>query len=558
MDSKPPFSMHKQQLYFAKPASTRIKPSKQMLRYFAFITIAVTLSACSSGTSGTDSEAEAAVMVPPADETTTDDTTADETTTDPTAEPSVLDAELLSIIDDLGLDQTIETSHLPDISEPLPQLGMKLFFSKSLGGDFDAACVSCHHPSLGGADQLSLPIGVHAVSEDLIGLGRENTNNLPVVPRNAPTIFNAGLWDTSLFWDSRVESIGKEPATNGAVSGIRTPDSDFNVADTNAGSNLASAQARFPVTSPEEMQGDTFESGSDDETVREHLAARIGGYGVGADELDLNNWLIEFQGAFGVTADAESLVTFDKIAEAIGEYERSMILIESPWQRYLAGDLEAISDDQKSGAVLFFTGVNQGGAGCAACHNGPLFSDGQHHTVAFPQAGPGKGDTDDDDFARERETGNPADRYNFRTPSLLNITETAPYGHAGTYLSLNDVVRHYINPVRAVDNFFDRGGLCSLPQYQTISNCTSLYPNNEANSQKALTKLQQERTNGVSRLQTPQLDNEQVDQLVAFLGALTDPCALDRDCIGKWIPDTSSNGPDGQQLNAVNRGNELL
>ena len=54
------------------------------------------------------------------------------------------------------------------------------------------------------------------------------------------------------------------------------------------------------------------------------------------------------------------------------------------------------------------------------------------------------------DFGRERVSGDPADRYRFRTPSLRNVAVTAPYGHAGVYASLNAVVRHHLDPLNAL------------------------------------------------------------------------------------------------------------
>ena len=251
-------------------------------------------------------------------------------------QPTAQDEALRLIIVEQSIDDEIVTTHLPDISEDLAQLGMKLFFSKSLGGEFDAACVTCHHPTLGGGDQLSFPVGVGADDPALLGEGRIHSSGLPEVPRNSPTVFNVGLWDTGLFWDSRVESEGKEEDANGSNSGIRTPDSNYLANDLNAGQNLAAAQARFPVTSAAEMKTDQFEVGSDNETVRNHLAARIGDYRVGEGELADNDWLIEFQQAFGTSADAEDVITFDNIAHAIGEYERSMVFINSPWQNYFA------------------------------------------------------------------------------------------------------------------------------------------------------------------------------------------------------------------------------
>lgn len=518
-----------------------IEKSKHLPAVLSMLMIAAV-----AGCSGSDGVNDAAVF----EDIISEEVSETDDALDP-VEPSTLDLSLTVLIERFALDRAIETAHLPDISEPLPQLGMKLFYSKSLGGELDAACVSCHHPAFGGADALSLPIGVEAVAPDLLGPGRTNLAGVPLVPRNSPTVFNVGLWDTSLFWDSRVESIGKELASNGSISAIRTPDSDYLVADIDAGANLAASQARFPVTSVEEMKSDRFEGGSDNATIRDHLAARIGDYGVGEGELETNNWLVLFQEAFGVSSAAEELVTFDNIAHALGEFERSMVFIDSAWQRYMSGALEAISDDAKEGSLLFFTSVADGGAGCSACHNGPLFSDGGHHTVAFPQAGPGKGDGNNDDFGRERETGDEVHRYQFRTPSLLNIAQTAPYGHTGAYQTLHDVVRHYVNPNTALDDFFDRGGLCGTPQYQVVADCELLYPDNERNSSLALAKLNEERRAGLSLFQSPRLNNTQVNQLVAFMESLSDHCVADRECLNDWVPDPLETEPDGNQLNAV-------
>src|SRR5690606_40245218 len=66
--------------------------------------------------------------------------------------------------------------------DPLPRLGKLLFFSKSLSGDFDTACASCHHPALGGGDDLALPVGTGAIDPDVVGPGRgrseEHTSEL--------------------------------------------------------------------------------------------------------------------------------------------------------------------------------------------------------------------------------------------------------------------------------------------------------------------------------------------------------------------------------------------
>lgn len=469
------------------------------------------------------------------------------------------DQELQRLIADLNLtgDPSLGRN-LPDINDPLPQLGKLLFFSKSLGGGFDAACVTCHHPVLGGADDLSLSVGTLAVQEGQLGEGREHQGGVPLVPRNAPTVFNVALNDVSMFWDSRVESLGAEPRRNGAASGIRTPDTALGVADASAGANLVEAQARFPVTSVEEMKTTGFENGSANDAIRDHLAARIGGYGVGAAELPPNTWLFEFQTAFQSAQSAQDLITYTNIARAIGEYERSMVFVNNPWRAYVNGDTTALTEEQKAGAILFFTPINQGGGGCSTCHQGDTFSDNSHHLIAFPQIGPGKGDGSNDDFGRERETGNPQDRYRFRTPSLLNVAVTAPYGHSGSYATLDEVLRHYNNPQGTVNSYFNDGGWCQLSQFASIPNCNSLYPNAQGNTQLALQKLQQERRDNRTLFQNINLNGQERDQIEVFLHALTDPCVQDRACLSPWIADPTATGPDGEQLNATDSGGSLL
>ena len=482
-----------------------------------------------------------------------------------------LDDDLSDIIEEQNLNDHPQRD-LPSINSEMAQLGKKLFFTKSLGGDFDSACVTCHHPVLGGGDNLSLSVGVSSNDDDLLGLGRVHLNSSdeevgPTVPRNAPTVFNLGLWDSRLFHDSRVESLNVVEGANGSIGDIRTPDSaNITSADNNAGRNLAAAQARFPVTSQDEMRGFVFEAAGSRDDVRNHLAARIGNYGIGQDEITgTTEWLTEFQTAYGGATNAEDLITYDRIAHALAEYERSMVFTDHPWQRYMDGDKDAISDDAKKGAKLFFTSPEDGGAGCNACHTSQLFTDEQHHTVAYPQIGIGKGNGLDgdttDDWGRMRETGNADDKYAFRTASLLNIKVTGPYSHSGSMPTLESVVRHYVNQTQSIDDFVagENGmGVCNLPQFEDMTDCATLYPNAESHSRAALTKLKAEQEAGDSLVpQNLDFSDKQVNQLVAFLEALTDPCVEDRECLAPWIP-TASEAADDFQLNAEDaEGNAL-
>lgn len=512
------------------------------------------LSACSGGGGGgTDA------LTLATDGNNQADTTVLAAPVEPTVADNETDIELRSLIavHNLSGDASIGRD-LPSATDPIAVLGRELFFSKSLGGGFDSACVTCHHPSLGGGDQLLLPVGVGAENTDLLGPGREHVDGLPLVPRNSPTVFNVGLWDSGLFWDSRVESLNPLAESNGAGTDIRTPDTPIVVADSNAGANLTAAQARFPVTSVEEMKTDAFETDSDNAVIRDHLAARIGNYGVGAGELGPNTWLSRFQEAFNSADGSQQLITFDRIAHALGEYERSMVFTNNPWRAYVQGDNSALTEQQKQGAILFFTAAGEGGGGCSNCHSGDLFSDGEHHLVAFPQFGPGKGDGNNDDFGRERETGDPNDRYRFRTPSLLNVEVTAPYGHAGVYASLNDVLDHYNNAGNSVDDFFDDAEWCDTIQFSTATDCENLYPDGRANSEAALRRLNMLRQAGTAEFENTNLNNNERNALVAFLRSLTDPCVQSRECLSPWIPDNADVGPDGNQLNAIDRNGILF
>jgi Cytochrome c peroxidase len=411
---------------------------------------------------------------------------------------------------------------IPEISGAKAQLGKKLFFSKTLSGEEDTACVSCHHPLLGGGDDLSLPIGVHAVNENLLGPGRLHdvtSANLagmeydggPTVPRNAPTVFNFMLYKDSVFHDGRIQSLA-----DGTVS---TPDSAGST-DNNA-ANLVHGQALFPVTSPEEMASSTF-VGSTNDQLRQQLADRL---------TDNASWQSEFDAVYGSNTN----ITYDLIADAMASYEASQLFINSPWKAFVDGDNTAISSSAKSGALLFFTDVTSGGAGCMSCHSGDFFTDEKFHNIALPQIGRGKGDGvfGDDDFGRFKVTKVESDRYAFRTPTLLNVTATGPYGRVGSYDSLEEVVRHHLNPTQALDTF--DFNLVNLAQENVQKD------NAEDNSRAALEVLIQQQDNGTSLLNNVDLSDGQVAQVVSFLQSLTDPCVEDDVCLQPWIAESDEN-----------------
>ena len=369
----------------------------------------------------------------------------------------ILDAQLRAIIAEQGLTGDPSTGRdLVSIDEPMAQLGKNMFFTKALGGDGDSACATCHVPTLGGGDGLSLSIGVGAVDPDLVGPGRMHPSGEATVPRNAPTTFNIAMWDKVQFWDGRVESLGGTPGREGNDgAGIRTPDAPFGEADPHAGANLTVTQARFPVTSQDEMRGFTFEVGNGNAAARDHLAARLGDYGAGSNELAVSGWQSECEAAFPGMDEADLVIDYDLISKAIGAYERSQVFVDTAWKAYVEGDDGAISETAKEGALLFFRSVAQGGAGCAECHSGDFCTDEEFYTLAVPQIGRGKGDGElsDEDHGRARETKRAEDMYAFRTPTLLNVEVTGPYGHDGAYSALAGMIRHHLGPVGSVASY---------------------------------------------------------------------------------------------------------
>jgi len=433
-----------------------------------------------------------------------------------------LDHNLRTLTQQLKLTGIPQTeSEIPSIHSPIAQLGMQLFYTKLLGGEKDAACVSCHHPLLGGGDNLSLPIGTHAQKPDVLGLKRKLKKAFELsVPRNAPTTFNIAFYKKSLFHDGRVQTVN-----NQHYVGINTPDVPLDIDDPLGGNNLPQAQARFPVISSAEMRGD-FMPDAGTETVRRALANRLKA-----------NWLEAFRYGFSdARGTVDDLITEQNISAAIGEYERSQVFINNPWKRYLEGDDKAISTAAKKGALLFFNTQDKGGANCNRCHSGDFFTDESFHNTAMPQIGPGKGEgiTKTNDFGCGSVTNKTNDKFRFRTPSLLNVEVTGPWGHDGAYTTLEGITRHMLSPMKSIRHYNKN----QLKQ-KNIS-----VKDIKKNTLKAAKY-------GLELNTIKKISNTDVRNLLEFLKTLTDPCVKSEKCLSPWIPNKKDNDPDGLTLHAV-------
>jgi cytochrome c peroxidase len=237
-----------------------------------------------------------------------------------------------------------------------------------------------------------------------------------------------------------------------------------------------------------------------------------------------------------------------------------LIFVDTPWKAYVEGDNDAIGEAEKEGALLFFRDPAAGGLGCAACHSGDFFTNERSTIVGFPQTGPGMGDGGDGDrdFGRERQTGNAQDRFRFRTPTLLNVAATAPYGHVGI-LDLVLAAQHYFQPSITRDDAVPGGSVCGIPQFAENPDCETLFPNTSRNSRETLAQAIEQRDID-STITFPDLTDRPIaegQQLLLFLETLTDPCTQDRACLAPWIPEPSE-APDDNQLDAVDANRNPL
>ena len=401
----------------------------------------------------------------------------------------------------------LELSPYPgrELREPdseLTRLGRDLFFDPILSGDKDIACSTCHHPSFAMTDARVLPIGTggHGLGETRtfrlltnvsgdMGELPESTINPFVgtfVPRNSPTIINAALLNGQ-FWDSRIERAD-------ASESVTTPEDAIN--DLRMTDTLAT-QALFPVVSEVEMAGVTF-GNYPPMVIRAALINRLQGN---------EDYAGRFAAVFG-----DSTITLRQVGEAIAAFERQLIFTESPWDDYIAGDVGALSDSQKRGALVFYGALNDG-VNCATCHRGELFTEEGFHNLLVPQLGPGKdnGTSGRDDFGRANVTFDYRDQYRFKTPSLRNVELTAPYFHSGAYQTLEAVVWHHADPWRA--NMVYEPSDHLPPDFQ---NQVQPY---DFEKQAHSVDLQMR-----SRMPISEAD---LTDLVNFLLALTDPAARD-------------------------------
>ncbi|WGH80136.1 cytochrome-c peroxidase [Jannaschia ovalis] len=312
-------------------------------------------------------------------------------------------------------------------------LGRLLFWDPILSGNRNISCGTCHHPAFGTGDGLALGLG-----EGGRGLGPDRAadpDNPPEqrIPRNAPGLWNLGAREfTVLFHDGRIEA---------TAAGLRTP---MGPEMAQGFATLLSAQTMFPVLSPDEMAGHY----SENEVAQAVRQGLITGPDGAWDRLSARVRAIPEYAAMFEAAMPGRHVDFTAISDAIAQFvEHEWRSDAAPFDAWLRGTGD-LHPRALEGVELFY-----GSLGCADCHAGPFQTDHGFHATGQPQLGPGKAarfETHARDEGRARVTGRAADRFAFRTPSLRNVTETGPWGHAGAYDNLRDFLRAHAAPRRAL------------------------------------------------------------------------------------------------------------
>jgi cytochrome c peroxidase len=375
----------------------------------------------------------------------------------------------------------------PPQNPALVDLGRSLFFDKILSGNRDASCATCHDLGFATTDGRSLAIGTGAVVQAgrrVLGAGRE------YVPRNAPSLLN--LRDVEmLMWDGRIRRTA--PGVYVTPAGAALPQGL---------TSLLAAQAMFPVLTRSELRGnpgdrDVFGAPNelalyDDGEITLIWSA------VMRRLLSIDGYVAKFRAAYpDVSTDR---LGFEHAANAIAAFEiEAFSRGDTPFDRYLRGDDNALSAEARAGGDRFFT------FNCQYCHFGAQLGGQQLRATGVPQLGPGNGSH------APLDGGAAGSPFAFRVPPLRNVELTAPYGHAGPYATLDAMVRHYANVYEA---------LRSYDVAQLEPGLRPSYHGDDATREQLLTVL--------DRQLTPRhrpFEDVAVRELVAFLESMTDPSA---------------------------------
>ena len=313
---------------------------------------------------------------------------------------------------------------LVDTDHHLAAVGRTFFESKNLSLNGRIACRTCHLDAFGSGDGLPNAVGIFGAGE---GPGRAFSEG-KIVPRNTLPLWGRGGQGFDVFfWDGKVDFSGQRPLSQ---FGIDVPSSD----------PLLTAVHLPPVEIREMIDDDADLSQFKTESLNQarRLYTRILTHLVEAERTAIE----DLSSSLGKPLNE---ITFGDVARSIAAFIRSEFhLRDTAFHRFVFGDGQ-LSHAEIQGGLLFY-----GKGKCINCHTGPYFSDLRFHAVPFPQIGFGKNGFGID-YGRFNVTFDPADLYKFRTPPLINVSATAPYGHSGSLSSLRDAIVAHFDPLRNLD-----------------------------------------------------------------------------------------------------------
>jgi cytochrome c peroxidase len=383
------------------------------------------------------------------------------------AAPASLDDQLAAVLSAAGFTGRIESTLTTRLGRPLnPQLanlGRLLWFDVSGGLHDDNTCGGCHSPANAMGDSQSIAIGVQ--NNGIVGPHRAGPRN----QRRTPSVINTAFYP-ALMWNTRFFAPSHDPFDNSGGYTFPLPEgaTTFLSGDPIV-THLLIAQAHIPPTELVEVAGFTGTAGTigpDFDQFDDGLGGSVpppDGSGfrnepIRQEVLHRLNASANFRALFGElfpTVASGGLIDFTMFGRAIAEFEFTLTFANAPVDRFARGERHAMTTSQKKGALLFF-----GSAGCAQCHavggaSNEMFSDFQNHVAGVPQIapffgtgtsnmiydGPGK----DEDFGLEQISGDPNDRYKFRTSPLRNAALQPAFFHNGAFTKIEDAIRHHLD-----------------------------------------------------------------------------------------------------------------
>lgn len=345
-----------------------------------------------------------------------------------------LNEQLRAVLEEHGFTGRIEESLQEKLGRPidnqLARIGKFAFHDKLLGLNDDNSCAGCHAAPAGFGDTQSIAIGVE--NNDIVGPDREGPRN----QRRSPMLLN-NVFYPRLMWNSRFASLSGDPFDN--ELGFQFPLPEGN--SLSYLPHLLTAQAFIPPTERPEMSGFGPHVPTTNDGVRAAVIQRV-------------NAAPGYRRLFGRVYEEVAQggpITYDMLASAIAEFEFTLVFANAPIDKFARGRVNAMTEDEKRGALLFF-----GRANCAQCHSvsgdsNEMFSDFQQHVIGIPQIAPAEtnvtfdGPGANEDFGLEQVTGNPVDRYAFRTSPLRNVVLQPTFFHNGAFTNLEDAIRHHLN-----------------------------------------------------------------------------------------------------------------